>query len=132
MLSFFEQYAIPPESHPLYSPNLNPIEHAWVLLKQAHINHPWIGDYPGGPQKVKENSSSLLGENSSPAVRGSVAVNAWRVKASRQRDGALATITFCISRLSTPFLLSIVSRCVWNESITVEGGSSPRSPRLLI
>ena len=29
MLSFFQRYAVPLESHPAYSPDLNPIEHVW-------------------------------------------------------------------------------------------------------
>ena len=56
MLSFFEQYDIPPESHPPYSLDVNPNENAWVVLKrQVHIGYSCIGDFPGGPQKVKRD-----------------------------------------------------------------------------
>ena len=34
MLSFFEHYTIPLESHPTYIPDLNPMEHVWTLLKR--------------------------------------------------------------------------------------------------
>jgi len=34
MHSFFKLYGICLESHPPYSPDLNPIDHAWILLKQ--------------------------------------------------------------------------------------------------
>ena len=60
MLSF-EQYNTLLEFHPPYSPDLNPIEHARVLLKrQVHIDYPWIGDYPGGPREVEEGLAGIL------------------------------------------------------------------------
>ena len=43
-----------------YSPNLNPIEHAWVLLRQVHIDYPWIIDYRGVSLQVKKKLTEIL------------------------------------------------------------------------
>ena len=51
---WFEQHNIQVDEHPLYLPGLNPIEHAWVVLKQQlHKQHPDIVDTPGGPDAVR-------------------------------------------------------------------------------
>ena len=42
---WFEQHSIQVDEHPPYSPDLDPIEHVWAVLKQQlHKQHPDIAD----------------------------------------------------------------------------------------
>ena len=59
-MTFFENYNINLLTHPPYSPDLNPIEYEWVLLKRQLIDYPDIGDTPGGPPAVKARLAQVL------------------------------------------------------------------------
>ncbi|KAF8247978.1 hypothetical protein K440DRAFT_643417 [Wilcoxina mikolae CBS 423.85] len=61
MIRFFERFNIQIANHPPYSPDLNPIAHAWVLLKkQLLVDYPNIGDTSGGPDTVKVKLAEVL------------------------------------------------------------------------
>ena len=58
---WFEQHNIQVDKHPPYSPDLNPIEQVWIVLKQQlHKQHPDIADAPGGPDAVRARLIEVL------------------------------------------------------------------------
>ena len=58
---WFEQHSIQVDEHPPYSPDLDPIEHVWAVLKQQlHKQHPDIADTPGGPDAVRARLIEVL------------------------------------------------------------------------
>ena len=53
--------AIPVLEWPPYSPDLNPIEHAWARLKETvHALDPGLEEYGGGEDALKKRLASLL------------------------------------------------------------------------
>ena len=58
---WFAQHNIQVDKHPPYSPDLNPIEHVWVVLKQKlHKQYPDIANTPGGPDAVRARLVEVL------------------------------------------------------------------------
>ena len=61
VMDWFQRNFIEVEEHPPYSPDLNPIEDAWVeLKKRLHQQYPRIGDTPGGKEAVKRRLAHVL------------------------------------------------------------------------
>lgn len=69
---------------PPFSPDLNPIEHVWVRLKEGlHKRYPDMANTPGGPDKVKERLCEVLPEIWVKDIQGDFLEKLWESMPAR-------------------------------------------------
>ena len=100
VMEWLERNSIEVVEHPPYSPDLNPIEHAWIeLKKRLHQQYPRIGDTPGGKETVKKRLAEVL-----PLVWETIPAEflekLWksmpgRVAAVLEAKGVIQSISYC-------------------------------------
>ena len=84
---------------PAQSPDLNPIEHLWFLLKRR------LAEYPEPPIRVLGESAGRVGENRGGKVSGTDLKYAWKGPGGDQGKRRIHIILICISYISATKLL---------------------------